>query len=202
MDIRAIYLCRRRDAARQHLQAGLRSSAARVYVCQAFDDWTFLPVRLGLRSIDRGGRWRPPRRSDPPRCDDLSRRGTSLQPVGILEVEQNSKGKIERNDRVFAVLTARRLRPTCRTSVTFRCRRASSWSSSSAPRTRSRTSRSSSLGGMAPFTLLRPSSDCPDSLQTRTRSPVGSTQASPRQRHSCHIRWMRLPALPTTLLQL
>ena len=72
------------------------------------------------------------------------------RPVGILEVEQKSKGKRERNDRVFAVPDRSLSKPICRTSATFRRVRARSWSSSSVPRTRSRTKNWSSLGGAAP----------------------------------------------------
>ena len=48
-------------------------------------------------------------------------------PVGVLEVEQSSKGKRERNDRVFA----RRSRAACRTSGDCLPGPSRSWSNSS-----------------------------------------------------------------------
>jgi hypothetical protein len=45
----------------------------------------------------------------PPRCNDLPRAATypglvlTCKPIGVLEVLQSSKGKKERNDRVFVV---------------------------------------------------------------------------------------------------
>jgi inorganic pyrophosphatase len=69
------------------------------------------------------------------------------RPVGILELEQQSKGKKERNDRIFAVPDRSPLETISRISVTFQPVHARNWSSSSAPRMRSRTRSSNSSAG-------------------------------------------------------
>jgi inorganic pyrophosphatase len=65
------------------------------------------------------------------------------RPVGILEVEQEKKGKKkERNDRVFAVPD--RSRPIWWTSAVYRLAPAKSWKSSFGLRTRSKGGRACS----------------------------------------------------------
>jgi inorganic pyrophosphatase len=72
------------------------------------------------------------------------------RPVGILEVEQKSKGKAkERNDRVFAVPDRSPLETDLQTSAASRRGLARNWKSFSGLRTRSKTKSSSFSGGMA-----------------------------------------------------
>ena len=69
------------------------------------------------------------------------------RPVGILEVEQSPKARRRGMTAYLRYLTAPPSRRICRTSVIFQRAHARSWSSSSAPRTRSRTRSSNFWAG-------------------------------------------------------
>ena len=69
------------------------------------------------------------------------------RPVGILELEQQSKARRRGTTAYSRCRTAPLSRPISRISVTFQPVHARNWSSSSAPRMRSRTRSSNSWAG-------------------------------------------------------